>query len=122
MEPTTAELAAAIAKLVREQKFRYRNEIELHRGLSMLFTLAGLSVEQEVMLTPADRIDFLILGVGIEVKVKGSTPRVADQLRRYAQHPRIQQLVLVTSRGKHRSLDGEIYHDVPVTVARLPWL
>lgn len=131
VQPTPAELAVKLVELIHTQKFRYRNETELHRGLSMLFSLAGVHVGQEVRLTPEDRIDFFVLGVGIEVKVKGSTPNVEKQLRRYARSGHIEQLILVTSRGKHRRLGGLSLpgvdkrgepRNVPVTIARLPWL
>ncbi len=51
------------------------------------------------------RIDFYIetslrLGIGIEVKVGGSSNDVNTQLWRYAQSPEIESLILVTTRQK----------------------
>ena len=59
-------------------------------------------------LAPTDRIDFLLGGVGIEVKVDGSTAQILRQLRRYASSPQIEHLVLVTNRARHRSLPAVI--------------
>lgn len=127
------EYAGEIAQLVREAKFRYRNETQLQQGLNFLFELTGLQVLPEAVLTRGERIDFWInlrtARIGVEVKIKGSTPMVRAQLARYAATGKVDALVLVTSRGKHRSLHQARLPGPPaadnhvlVTVARLPWL
>lgn len=68
----------------------------------------GAPVEREVVLSPADRPDLMVAGVCIEVKVAGSASQVLAQLRRYATHPQVESLVLLTRRAQHRGLPTEI--------------
>lgn len=120
------ELTRLIAELIHHAKFTYRNEVDLHRGLNALFVMAGLRVTPEAVLAAGERIDFIIGPIGIEVKIKGSTPQVLAQLQRYADTGKVRKLILVTSRAKHRSLAGTVLtgptRQIPVTLARLPWM
>ncbi len=61
---------------------------------------------REVRLGPRSIIDFLVGGVGIEVKMAGSTPAVTRQILRYLESPRIEALLLVTTRRQHAVLAG----------------
>ncbi|HWJ71895.1 MAG TPA: hypothetical protein VNX29_01900 [Kaistia sp.] len=54
-------------------------------------------VRREVRLSNEDIIDFVVDGVGVEVKIGGSAPAIYRQLRRYAEHEDIRALLLVTS-------------------------
>lgn len=74
-------------------------------------------VEREVALSARDRADLMVDGVCVEVKVAGSAGQVLAQLRRYATHPQVESLVLLTRRAQHcvlrttRELEGK-----PLTV------
>jgi hypothetical protein len=46
--------------------------------------------------------------VGIEIKVAGRAAPVARQLRRYAEHDQVRQLVLVTTRATLRAVPREL--------------
>jgi hypothetical protein len=116
------ERAAAIADDLRRLRFRYCNEAELQAGLGAALTNLGYTVLREVILTPQDRVDFLVDGVGIEVKVKGPTTAVVRQLVRYAEHDAIEALILVTTRLRHqppRELNGKSVIVVALTMAGL---
>lgn len=57
--------------------------------------------EREVILSPKDRIDFLVNGnIGIELKIKGAVSALTEQLERYATHDKIEVLVLVTTKTR----------------------
>lgn len=61
--------------------------------------------EREVDLEGAGRIDFLTRdGIGVEAKIEGSIGRVLEQLFAYAGSPRIEGLLLVTTRRRHAAL------------------
>lgn len=120
-----------VAKLIESTRFNYCSEDELQQGLAELLALAGYTAAREVRLSGADRIDLMVIakgqqvdlrtpqppGVGIEVKVSGSSSGIVRQLTRYASHQRIAALVLVTNRAAHdvpTMLNGK-----PVFVVRI---
>lgn len=53
----------------------------------------------EVRLSSTDIIDFMVMGLGIEVKIKGSKTAIYRQVERYAQHDRIKVLLLITNKA-----------------------
>lgn len=98
----------------------YTNEADLQRAIADHLTNRGYTVEREVELSGADRIDIYlpVLRFGIEVKINGSLSQVQRQLTRYAASPAIDALILVTTRARHSRLPHTI-NDVPVAVHSL---
>ena len=78
---------------------------------------AGLEAAHEVRLAPRCRIDFMVGGVGVEIKKKRPqrAPLVA-QLTRYAHCPQIARLIVLAPRGVDlpKSIGGK-----PVTMMSL---
>ena len=105
---------AAITAAVSAWRYTYLDEHYLQAGLAAALNAAAIAYQREVVLGPRDRIDFLAGTVGIEVKVAGSPARVAAQLLRYAHSDRVDALVLITTRRKHRALPPTLA-DVPLT-------
>lgn len=70
--------------------------VVFRRGTSM-----GKTTDLPEWLKPAGIIDFYVpnLRVGIEVKIKGKAADVVRQLRRYAEDPRFQQLIVLTGKS-----------------------
>lgn len=88
-----------LVELLMRRRYRHpTDELRLQEEIADAFTEAGVRFEREVVLTPKDRIDFLVGTVGVEIKVKGSAHAVARQLLRYAEHERVSELVLFTTR------------------------
>lgn len=81
-------------------------EAELQTQIAGVLWNNGIEHEREVRLAPGDRIDFLVSGTGIEVKIKGGKRPILRQLERYATSPRISGLLLVT--GVALGLPAEI--------------
>lgn len=100
MEAVFEEHHTAVRSVVQALKsvnFRFTSEAELQQGIARVLTEQALAFEREVKLAKADRIDFLIGAVGIEVKVDGSISALTRQLFRYAQHERVGALIVVSS-------------------------
>lgn len=97
-----------VAELLRAHAFTCGNEAELQQAIGAVLTGAGIEHRREVRLTERDRIDFLVGGVGLEVKVDGSLSAVTRQLHRYAQRPEVGSLLLVTTRPQHRAAPREL--------------
>lgn len=97
----------------------YTDEVSLHEDMSRVLSAADVDHTREVRLTPRDRIDFLTAdGVGIEVKVAGSLAAVTRQMTRYAAHPDVRELVLVTTKANHHAIP-RILGGVPVALYSL---
>jgi len=76
----------------------------------------NIEYEREVRLSPRDRIDFVVQGIGIEVKIKGSAKAIYRQCQRYCADDRIKELFLVSGRsmGLPETIEGKpcYYHNL----------
>lgn len=120
-----------VVSAIKRYRFTYANEDDLQNGLDLALRHAGFEPQREVRLERGDRalkvvnrVDLLVEGIGIEVKVDGRTARVHDQLARYAQFDTIKGLILVTTRGgRHarfatmREINGKPFRAVVIRTA-----
>jgi hypothetical protein len=99
----------SICQLIHAAKFHFANEYDLQAGIAQLLTEQGVQFQREVSVAKTERLDFLTAeGIAIEVKVDGALSSVTRQLFRYAAKPEIRELILVTTRTKHRTLPQNI--------------
>ena len=76
-----------------------QGEYDLHRLVMDALDAAALPWEHDVKLAPRCRIDLMCGGVGIEIKRgKVEKARIIEQLRKYAECPQVQGLILVTEK------------------------
>lgn len=94
----------SVADAVAAARYGYVNEDELQAGLAQALVAAGHDVTREVRLSGRDRVDLLVDRTAVEVKIAGTPERVLAQLARYAECEWIDDLVLVTTRARHRNL------------------
>lgn len=107
MSTTPRIRAAAIASVIAGNHLTYANEDDLQAGIDSLLALAGFNATREVRLSDRlSRIDLMSGTVGIEVKIKGSAASVTRQLKRYAECPEIDALILVTTKASHHQTPG----------------
>ena len=83
------------------------NEYQLHEHIAAAFSDGGFVIQHEAVLGPRCRIDFLVDGVGIEVK-RGKPQKAAlmKQCARYLASDKIEALILVLDTSV--MLPGEI--------------
>jgi hypothetical protein len=95
------------------------SEAELQLAVGVRLTERGIAFEREVRLDNAgrDRVDFLVGGIAVELKVTGSNAEIFRQLGRYALHESITDVVLVTTQMKHSM--PETANGKPVHVIRI---
>ena len=95
----------------------YISHLDMMRTMQRVFARAGLEAAHEVRLAPRCRIDFMVGGVGVEIKKKRPqrAPLIA-QLTRYASCPQVERLVVLAPRGVDlpKSIGGK-----PVTMMSL---
>lgn len=89
-------------------RFSLVNERALQEGLAAYFDGEGIEYIREVPVTKLDRLDFLIGNVGVEVKIDSSPSEVTRQLHRYAECPRVAEILLITSRARHAAVPREL--------------
>lgn len=111
--------AGQVADLLDGYRFRGLCEDDYQRSIETVLTDAGVSHRREVQLTARDRIDFMVEAVGVEVKTQGSAVNLLRQLGRYAQHPDVEELLVVSTVTRLvRGLPAAV-HGVPVTATVL---
>lgn len=93
---------AAVAATIGGFRFRFADEDALQEAIAAVLTDVGFTPKREVRLDARCRIDLLVDRVGVEVKVGGAAGDVVSQLTRYAAFDAIEELVLVTTRPRHK--------------------
>lgn len=111
-------LVANVERALLGHRFRFADERELQAGIEQVLREAGLAVVREAPLGQLGTIDFLVSGLGIEVKTRGSRADLARQVHRYLQHESLQALMVVTTRAALAKLPRSIA-DKPVWVHHL---
>ncbi len=113
-------IAERIVAVLRERIYRASREVELQNGVEQVLRESGFAVERECRLSARERPDFLVEGcVVVELKMRASGSAVLSQLVRYANHRRVQAIVVATPRlSSLTGMPTEIL-GVPVCVAPL---
>lgn len=120
--PSSADVCRFIADYLRNFRFHYGNEEDLQRGVEEALNSCGADFTREEILPGTfGRIDFLVHAkyeIGVELKVEGAGSSVGRQLTRYLRCDRIDGIILVTSKRRHRSFPKE-HEGKPVEIV---WL
>lgn len=102
--------ASDVIAILRGRRLLISHELAVQRQLAEIFREAGLSFDREVSVE-GGRLDFLESprGLAIEVKVKGSPRGFHRQLSGYASDPRVDEILLVTTRpcGMPETINGK---------------
>lgn len=92
MEPAMG--ARRIAAIIERSRINTTTEAAANADIKAALEANGFLVESEVVLGPKDRIDLMVGGIGIEVKVGHQRRAVLAQLKRYSEHTCVEALVL----------------------------
>ncbi len=77
-------------------------EMDMHARIADGLTEAGIPFAHEAALAPRCRIDFLVGGVGLEVKCgKPNRTALLRQLARYAACEQVTEIIVVVARSVH---------------------
>jgi hypothetical protein len=108
MMEVLAKLQAA-GSVIAAMAYRFTDEAELQEGISQALASAGIGFEREVVLSPRDRIDFMLeYGVGIEVKIDGSISALTRQVFRYTELPVVSAVLVVVALNRLGQLPHEM--------------
>lgn len=89
--------AVAIMEFLSRRRFSLNHEKTLQGEMFDELTAGGFAAEREVRLSDSDIIDILVDRTGIEVKIKGAKRAIYHQVERYAEHDRIDELILASN-------------------------
>lgn len=93
--------AHEIADVLRGYVYRTTSEAAVQVGLAEALSTNSIAFAREVVLTPRDRIDFLVEeSIGIEVKCDGTLTDLTRQIARYLAHERVGALLVVVTRRR----------------------
>lgn len=91
-------MISTLTQLIRSARIDLSTEKRAQADVEQVLTQAGIPFEREVRLTETDIVDFLIDGIGLELKLRGARKKdVYRQLCRYARHERISSLILASN-------------------------
>lgn len=117
--PVSDLLDALTAELGR-WTYQASTEAELQAGVYLVLqrwradmnarvrAMPSSTIRREFIIGPADRCDFFVDGIVVEVKVGGSVSEVTRQLHRYAQSSKVTGIILVTSRLRQKRMPDEL--------------
>ena len=88
---TSPDLITTLARL----RFRFATEKDLQDGFEKVFRENGIPFQREFPISERDRLDFLVDGIALEVKIKGSLPDLVRQIARYARHDDTREILVV---------------------------
>lgn len=89
----------AIGSLLNKQRFELHNEKALQADIERVLKENDVPYMREVRLSMDSIIDFIVEGVGIEIKLSGSPKSIHRQCERYCQFKDIEALMLVTNKA-----------------------
>lgn len=87
-----------ICDRLRATRFRWTSEKDLQDGIELVLQDMGLPYTREHRLSAKDIVDFLIDGLALEVKIKGTVKNLLAQVYRYAKSPEVTTILVVTGR------------------------
>lgn len=86
-----------IFSCLSSRRLSLSSEKRTQEEIAAAFDECGISYERECRLNDKDIPDFMVGSIAIEVKIRGSKRRIYDQVRRYAEHDAVKELILVTN-------------------------
>lgn len=114
--PTPIVDIDSVLAVLRALRLPVAVEVDTQAEIAAALLAAGAPAVREVILDKANRIDVMVGGIGIEVKVKGGKRDILRQLQRYAEFDQILELVLVTAvaMGVPETINGKRVHKVSI--------
>ncbi len=101
--------ALDLACVLSRFRFSFSTEAELQLGIEQVLRAAKITFEREKILSPADRPDFVVGRVAIEVKIAGCAANLLRQCARYLQFEQLDELLIVA--GSHK-LAAQMPHEL----------
>lgn len=117
---SASSIMYSYCSFLRRYKYTHGTEKVFQDGIEKALIAEGVKYEREHRLSDKDIIDFFLpnLGVGIEVKIKGSFSQFVRQIQRYSKHEQIKAIILASCSARTPELPSAI-QGKPATILRL---
>ena len=89
--------ARKLAEYLYGRTYRLGSERLMQDDVERAFKQDEIEYEREKVLGPGDRVDFLVGGIALELKIKGRPAQIVKQIERYATHDAVDSIVLLTN-------------------------
>lgn len=90
-----------IAELLSQVRFTFGNEKTFQDQIAQVLADAGYDLRREVKLSDAERVDFMLGSIALELKLKGSEDVHLRQLQRYARIEAVTAVCLVSPKVRY---------------------
>lgn len=91
-----------LSGILRARRYNVTCERELQEAVESILLQASVKFVREYRIGPKDRVDFMVdPGIALELKVGGRPAQLVEQLQRYAMHPDVTSVILMTTRMTH---------------------
>ena len=91
------QIARNLVAFLQARRWPLSDEKALQAAIAAELAEACFAAEREVRLSATDVVDFMVEGVAVEIKIKGSKRNIYRQCARYCSHERVRALVLATN-------------------------
>lgn len=109
---------ADLAEIICGYRYRFVDERDLQDGIEQALRARSIDYCREKALSAPDRPDFLVDGIAVEVKVKGSLADLLRQIGRYASHDAVRGILVVGTTVWVPKVPGALFGK-PVEARRL---
>lgn len=102
--------AATVARMITGMRLPLTGEKAMQQALADHLEAAGVPFQREHRLSAGDVVDFLVDdGIAVECKLRAPKRAIFRQLCRYAEHPDVHAVVLVsnTAMGLPAEIEGK---------------
>lgn len=86
-----------LQRLLCAHAYRFNDEKDLQAGIEEVLQAAGIEYQREHQIDAHNRSDFVVDGIVLEVKIKGSLPVAARQCYRYQRLPDVRGVMLLAT-------------------------
>jgi hypothetical protein len=90
---------ADVVRLLKGNRLPLTSEAELQDAIEEKLKSASVEYEREYILDAANRADFMLTGIVVEVKIGGSARNIYRQCERYSTFEQVREICLVTNRA-----------------------
>lgn len=116
---SVCERMEQLQRLLCAHSYRFNDETDLQNGIEQVLLEAGIEYQREHQQDRHNRVDFMVDGIVMEVKIKGSLPKAAIQCHRYQKLPDVRGVMLLATNSWARTVWMPEHEGVPFLQVKL---